>query len=1115
MIRPLFVLLFVCPAFANPITSSWFTDYSGQYARIYPTTADETANAAVTAWIHPNGGTGQDAPTYAGVSEISTTDTDLYIRTSGLAFHIMGPWYGGNGNLFGNYPGNIAQSASIPLAPVIQALPKAQTGGGAIGYFVDGVAMFDSRDAFSYVFATLSDAGPNTAPERGDGNWNRDAYVNEGDTFDPAFAHQAGATHHYHANPVGLRSLLGDSVSYDSPTNTYSETPNGTHSPILAWVFDGLPLYGPYGYDKPLDPTSGVRRMVSGYQERDGTNNSTNLNTTGRLTLPTWIPRNESLLTNPTRTNPLAANQYGPAVDATYTLGHYLEDYAYKGDLSGLTLYDETIAATRDFNTGTDFDLSEYNVRWCVTPEFPQGTWAYFSCIATDGTPVFPYNIGRYYYGTRQGENVTILPTDREIIFEGGPEANQIIDSPAVDSASGDITLTWSGVEGGTYRIDRSDDLTEWKLLDDSATPDAGSFGENIDERRASTEPKQFYRSSLTGIASFDDNGFDYETPVFPTFIATFSSLPDLATISSVTVNGITATIVGADGNSLFLTFAENSLPVGNHTAIVTHTGGSVTSTNTFEVTAPHNILLLILDDWGIDSSPIDNTTTLNPSATFPDMPNLQALAARGIRFTNAYAQPVCSPTRASIITGRHPTRHGVGDPTLAGSFPASELTIPEIFTAQSSSYSLASFGKWHLGGGDTGPATLGGWPEFRGIIGGGVTNYYSWNKTVNGTTTTSTTYTTTDQVNEAVSFITTAQGTSTPWFAWVAFNAPHTPFHNPPSTLHSYPAYDVDENGEITTNSDRRSAYESALEALDTEIGRLLATVDLATTNIILIGDNGTPGQVVQEPFSNGHAKGSLYDGGVHVPLVIAGPDVALCGTSSRLVHCVDLFSTILELAKIDVPTATASVDVIDSQSLLPILKGQDTADRCIVSETFTNPATASDGRTIISAAYPNYKLIVFGDPNTATDTPTYEMYRISTDENEQTPLTFPPTLGDTHYSAYQILIAKENELTPPVPEVTLYLEIDSTLTANNTGPGSVPQQTNVAPDSITIDGTPATFVGRLDTSDMEDRYWIKCTLPTDASPYTSATIDFPDRTANGTTYPRTFITTSITVAP
>ena len=842
-----FIIALILPSFlkAEPIQSSWLTHLSGQYARVYPTTTEETANLPSTTWDHPTG-TDQLAPTYAGVSEVSTTATDLYIRTSGLAFHVMGPWYLNEGktNLFPNYPSNIAQTARFPLVPQVANTPKTPTGGGAIGYFVDGVAMFDSRDAFSYINSQARDAGPPDGANRGDGIWNRDAYVNEAVTFDAANAHQAGATHHYHANPAGLRYLLVDSVNYDAPSNTYTENPNGVHSPILAWTFDGFPLYGPYGYSDPLDPGSGIRRMISGYQKRDGSNGSTNLTTTGRTTIPQWIIRNET--GRPQLTN---ASQYGPAVNATYTLGHYLEDHDYKGD-RGLTL-------------GIDFDLNEYNVRWCVTPEFPSGTWAYFSCIAADGTPVFPYNIGRYYFGIPSGGNVNTLPANRTILFEGGPEAQVKMENPTVDSSNGDITISWSGPEGGTYVIDRSSDLENWKLHNDGATNNAGSFGSDPDEGRALIESRQFYRSRLAALSPFDDSGFDYTPPAIPIFIACFSPLPPESQITSVTIGSITATILdyNASNGTLELNFDESQLSPGDyHVSILYQPDGgtptSAISINTHTINPPHNILLLIVDDWGTDSSPIDNNTTLNPGTTFPPMPNVEALAARGLRFTNAYAQPVCSPTRATILTGRQPFRHGVGAPEGAA-LPASELTLPEIFAAESSPYQLASYGKWHLGGGETGPADLGGWPEFAGILNGGVASYTNWNKTENGVTTNGvTTYSTSDQVNEAINFI-NAQS-SNPWFVWMGFNAPHTPFHNPPSELHGYPTYPTDGNGEVT-GANRRFAYEAALQSLDTEIGRLLANVDLETTNVILIGDNGTPGSVVQAPYGNGHAKDTL----------------------------------------------------------------------------------------------------------------------------------------------------------------------------------------------------------------------------------------------------------------
>ncbi|MBK1792248.1 sulfatase-like hydrolase/transferase [Persicirhabdus sediminis] len=1077
---------------AEPIQSSWFTHLSGQYARVYPTTVEENANSPATTWDHPTGAD-QLVPTYAGVSEVSLTATDLYIRTSGLAFHVMGPWYGENGGLFPNYPANIAQTARFPLDPQVAALPKSLTTGGAVGYFVDGVAMFDARDAFSYINESGRDATPADVPIRGDGMWNRDAYVNESVTFDAANAHQAGATHHYHANPTGLRYLLSDSVDYDYASNTYSENAYGTHSPILAWTFDGFPLYGPYGYADPLDPDSGIRRMISGFQKRDGTNGSSNLNTTGRSSLPQWVVDNQN-----DRSNPLAAEEYGPAVTNVYTLGHYIEDYAYKGDL-GLTL-------------GVDFDLNEYNVRWCVTPEFPAGTWAYFCCIEADGTPAFPYNIGRFFFGEVQGANGVNLPADREIIFEGGPEAELKMETPTVDSDSGDVTISWSGPEGGSYIVQRSADLDEWQLHHDDVKNNAGSFGSIDDEGRAQGGPQQFYRSQLTSLAPFDDNGFDYSQPVVADFTAHFDSLPAEEKIESVTIGNVAVTILSYDAvsGSLELTFDESSLAAGDYQIALTYlpdsgTPSGLTSTNVHTIHPPHNILLLIVDDWGVDSSPMDNNAQLNPSATFPPMPNLETLAARGLRFTNAYAQPICSPTRASILTGRQAARHGVG--TAGGALPASELTLPEIFAAEGSPYQLASYGKWHLGGGVNGPAEIGGWPEFAGILNGGVSSYTSWNKTENGISTNNyTTYSTTDQVNEAIDFI--SGQSANPWFVWMAFNAPHTPFHNPPSELHDYPTLPEDENGEVT-GANRRQAYEAALQALDTEIGRLLANVDLETTNVILIGDNGTPGAVVQAPYGEGHAKGSLYQGGIHVPCIIAGPDVRFSGMSHKLVHCVDLFSTILDLAKIDVSTATAAVDVIDSQSLVPVLKGQDIAQRSIVSAIFADDF-ANSGRTLISSEYPGYELIAYGDPSSLATASSYEMYYLPADTNEQMPLSLPPASGDHHFAAYHALVAKDAALRPAaVVGDTLYLELP-----NVTGGAGVPNNANLDPISITVNGVAASYIERYDQTDTYNRWWVKCTVPdTLSAPYTSAVVTFSDNPNTGDA--RVFSASSIIIAP
>lgn len=1082
----------------DPRISSWYTEGSGRYARLFETTADLTAGNAVTTWSRGQGTQGM--PTYAGVHEVSYSNSWVYIRATGLGAHTMGPWYlnAAKTNLFPNYPANRGVLYRIPRAPTVPGT-KTLTGLGVIGVFVDGVSMFDNRDAFSYSNSNGADAGPQTA-FNGDGIWNRDAYVNEGVTFDAGNAHQAGNNYHYHANPPGLRHLLGDHVDFNPSTNTYTENPaNPHHSPIIGWVRDGYPIYGPYGYSNPNDPNSGVRRMTSGYQKRDGTNGSTNLSVTGRTTLPSWagVAQGRGLT--------LAANQYGPPVSANHVLGHYIEDYDYKGD--------------RGMTHGVNFDLDQYNGRMCVTPEFPGGTYAYFVCIEADGTPAFPYNIGRWFFGNPTGNNVANIQEAVTKHFEGGPEKPDQAGGVTVDSGSGDVTVSWDGVQGGEYEVDYSSNLAVWKTMSGSMTATTDKPGA-VDAGLANSEKQQFYRVRRVGMQPFDSTGFDYAPQNYDTLttvtveISGGTAAPADLNVDPIglSFNGQPVIFVGRPTqNQVQIRVALGGLPDGSYPVSVTFDGASGTHTGTVvlggggPITTGDNVLLLIVDDWGIDWSPIDNTSA---GVTLPNMPALQSLAAAGLRFTNAYAEPICSPTRAAMMTGRHPFRNSVGNPQANNTLPASELTLPEIFTAQSSSYALSSFGKWHLGSGQTGPSTTGGWNYFKGILQGAVPDYSNWNKVevINGVATTTngvTTYATTDQVNDAVSWIGT-QG-SNPWFCWMAFNAPHDPFHEPPAELAPPGGY--------TAGGGNSGMYRRMLEALDTEIGRLLAAVDLNKTNVIIIGDNGSPGQVVQAPFGNGHAKGDLYQGGVRVPLVVSGPAVSVPGgsTSSKLVHCVDLFSTILQLGGIDPAAATAAVDVIDSTSIVPILQGvTDTADRCVVVEKFG--IDSFDGRAIISDDFPDFKLIIFGDRLSQTDTPAFTFYNIAADVNEQSPLNIA-ALTAPQQAAYDHLIAKDAALgggysDPAVAALdTLYLELP-----NTTGPASPPQNLNADPSSITVNGVAATYVGRLDTNDAAARYWVKVTVP-QAPPYSTAVVTFPDNPNTGD--PRVFNAIQIVVAP
>src|SRR5438067_4760428 len=132
---------------ADPRIDSWFTRNSGQYARIYPTAADESARNAVATWSRGQGT--QSLPVYAGVREVSSSSSWVYIRSSGLASYVMGPWYlnAAKTQLFPNYPANAHVLYRIPRSPAVPA-SKTLTGLGAIGYFVNGVSLFDNRDAF-------------------------------------------------------------------------------------------------------------------------------------------------------------------------------------------------------------------------------------------------------------------------------------------------------------------------------------------------------------------------------------------------------------------------------------------------------------------------------------------------------------------------------------------------------------------------------------------------------------------------------------------------------------------------------------------------------------------------------------------------------------------------------------------------------------------------------------------------------------------------------------------------------------------------------------------------------------------------------------------------------
>jgi arylsulfatase B len=210
------------------------------------------------------------------------------------------------------------------------------------------------------------------------------------------------------------------------------------------------------------------------------------------------------------------------------------------------------------------------------------------------------------------------------------------------------------------------------------------------------------------------------------------------------------------------------------------------------------------------------------------------------------------------------------------------------------------------------GAATAGnGSASVAGFLTGALADYFNWPITENGVATNTTTYSTTLLTDKAIARVGAQRQ---PWFLWLAYNAPHSPFHTPPDALYTQSCL---KNG---TATDNRTKYFAVAEAMDAEFGRLLASIPAATlanTTIVFLGDNGTPGQVVQAPYSSTRAKDSLYQGGINVPLVVAGAGVTRTGQREQaLFNGTDLFATFSALTQRTQTVTTGSINFVPALS-------------------------------------------------------------------------------------------------------------------------------------------------------------------------------------------------------
>jgi arylsulfatase A-like enzyme len=405
------------------------------------------------------------------------------------------------------------------------------------------------------------------------------------------------------------------------------------------------------------------------------------------------------------------------------------------------------------------------------------------------------------------------------------------------------------------------------------------------------------------------------------------------------------------------------------------------------------NVILIIADDLSPDYLGFYE----DHQDTTP-VPNIRKLLNKGVRFTNAMANPVCSATRAGMLTGRYGFRTGVGGIVGgiggSGSLNINELTIPRLLNLyKPNGIGKANIGKWHLQlampASNLNNPNIMGYDHFAGNFIGQLTSYTNWTKVTDGVSATVTNYATTETANDAIDWIKSQN--NKPFFLWLAFNAPHSPYHLPPAGLHSYTNLSGTQQ-DIMMHP--KEYFKAMLEAMDHEVGRLFDSLQvhhqLDSTDIIFIGDNGNTTQTAQIANTN-RAKGTIYQYGVRVPFVISGPSVVNPGrVSDALVSTTDLFATILELFGYkDWHTQIPNDKPVDSKSILPILKNESTTIRpWNFAENFKNMPDADDGKTMRNI---DYKLLRFDDGHE-------EFYHLTADPDELNNLLLGPLTPTEH---------------------------------------------------------------------------------------------------------------------
>ncbi|TXF90323.1 YHYH protein [Neolewinella aurantiaca] len=330
---------------------------------------------AITSWLQNNSETGtyyvEGNPTLiendilVNCQKVEYSDDFVYVSATGVPAYPTGPFPDGNPSQATNQDGIY----KIPLNPVQNTGTPDATVGGNIGIFINGVALFDYRDGVAWNPNTNTICGgPGNPPCPGgpvaQQDWNRDAIPAEREGFDCSKGHPAMGNYHHHQNPSAFKLDLEVTSTicnlYDAE-GLYA-IDSTRHSPLIGFAYDGYPIYGAYGY-KNSDGTGGIVRIKSSYTLRDITERTEHADGTDVSD--------------------------GPPVSDTYFLGYFREDYAYNAPA----------AADQDY-------LDEHNGRFCVTPEYPDGTYAYFATVDENWVSAYPYAVGPTFAGEYENRSV-------------------------------------------------------------------------------------------------------------------------------------------------------------------------------------------------------------------------------------------------------------------------------------------------------------------------------------------------------------------------------------------------------------------------------------------------------------------------------------------------------------------------------------------------------------------------------------------------------------------------------------------------------------------------------------------------------------------------------------